>query len=135
MKNCFKCGKDKLIDDFYKHPQMTDGLLGKCKECTKSDVANNRDKNLDRIRAYDRKRGGRITLEYLKGYRESNPEKYRAHCAANNAVRDGKLHAPETCEGPGCNSTGPFHKHHEDYSKPLEVDWYCPACHHSGNHK
>lgn len=49
-KVCFKCRVEKAIDDFYKHPKMADGHLGKCKECTKLDVSN-RPKAL--TRAYD----------------------------------------------------------------------------------
>lgn len=37
MKICFKCGEEKSFDEFYKHSGTTDGLLGKCKSCTKKD--------------------------------------------------------------------------------------------------
>lgn len=38
MKTCFKCGLTKQLPDFYKHSQMRDGYLGKCKDCTRTDT-------------------------------------------------------------------------------------------------
>ena len=39
-KQCFKCKQTKDISEFYLHPKMGDGHLGKCKSCTRSDSDN-----------------------------------------------------------------------------------------------
>lgn len=38
-KTCFKCGASKAMTDFYPHPQMRDGHLNKCKDCSRADTA------------------------------------------------------------------------------------------------
>ena len=37
-KVCFKCQIKKPITEFYKHPQMSLGVVNKCKVCNKEDV-------------------------------------------------------------------------------------------------
>ena len=136
MKTCFKCHRDKPLKEFYKHPMMGDGHLGKCKECTKSDVRKHRAEN-EAPREYDRRRyredPKRKTHIQETGRRwaENYPEKRNAHYAVNNAVRDGRL---EKTACVGCGATERVHGHHEDYSKPLDVIWMCAKCHNRYHH-
>lgn len=37
-KVCFKCHREQDLECFYAHPEMKDGHLNKCKDCTKKDV-------------------------------------------------------------------------------------------------
>jgi len=126
MKKCFKCKIEKPLSDYYKHKQMKDGHLNKCKECSKSDSTSHRNNNIEKIREYDRERGSRQSKEYLKEYRDNHPNKYKAHNIVNNAIRDNKLFK-EVCEK--CGSDKKTHAHHDNYLKPLNVRWLCAACH------
>ena len=123
MKACFKCAEEKPLAEYYRHPEMADGHLNKCKDCTKRDVTKHRDNNILRIRAYDRARGNRQTPEYQRKYRAENKEKYEAHQQVAY-----KPTAPANCEL--CDAETKLHAHHHDYEKPLDVTWLCPACHH-----
>jgi len=55
-KKCFKCGIKKDLTEFYKHPQMPDGRVNKCKECNKRDVRENLAKKKEYYAEYDRGR-------------------------------------------------------------------------------
>lgn len=134
MKRCFKCGVEKDINEFYKHPAMDDGHLGKCKECTKIDVKTRYYKRIDFIKKYESNRcrtpkRKAKALEYQKTKRQKNPDKYKSHSLVTNAIRDGRL-KKMPCEI--CGSTE-SEAHHDDYSKPLDVRWLCFK-HHRKHH-
>ena len=134
-KTCFKCNETKPVDDFYKHPAMADGRLGKCKECTKRDSTERRNRKIEEVREYDRQRQNlphRVAARviHFTQWKKDNPEEYKAHTAVHNAVRDGKL-IKLPCRVCGSEKV---HGHHEDYSKPLDVDWLC-AIHHKERHR
>ena len=133
MKVCFKCDTKKPLSEFYKHSQMADGHVNKCKKCNKKDVQKNYRVNIDHYKEYDKARG---KLPYRKAgkaaslskWRSRNPIKRMASQIVNNAVRDGKIIKPELCEG--CESKPiRLHGHHDDYAYALVVRWLCPGCH------
>lgn len=126
MKKCFKCQKELPLSDFYKHKQMGDGYLGKCKTCTKKDVRKHRIENIDRIRDYDRKRGNRQTKAYRDNWKVRYPNKYKAITLVGSAISCKRLFK-EPCEV--CGAEEKVHAHHDDYSKPLNVRWLCAAHH------
>lgn len=145
-KICFKCNVEKPLSDFYKHKQMADGHLNKCKECNKQDVRVNRDKNIDYYLEYDKARAsnpnrvearlkysqteeGRLVARKAKSkWAASNVIKRAASQMVNNAIRDGKLVKLNKCECCGQLDVK-THGHHDDYAYPLIVRWLCSKCH------
>lgn len=141
-KKCFKCRQVKMRTEFYRHPKMGDGLLGKCKECTKRDTADRVSKlstNPDWVE-YERERcrikqrkcrlngtDKKTTQARKKAWEERNIHKKTAQSKAHYAKRRGVLKIPNRCEV--CESTPPEHMHHHDYSRPLDVVWVCTKCH------
>lgn len=64
---------------------------------------------------------------YVDRFRAKYPEKAAAHDAVRNALQRGDLVKPLACER--CGASVPVQSHHEDYSQPLIVDWFCGDCH------
>jgi hypothetical protein len=136
MKKCFKCQTSKPLTEFYKHSEMADGHLGKCKQCTKKDVHVNflikqQDpewaiKERERQRKKEEKRR---VLGLVKKYTKGKYIRPTANNKMGNAVRSGKL-IKLPCQVCGNQRT---QGHHEDYSKPLDVVWLCTR-HHADRH-
>jgi hypothetical protein len=128
MKACFKCGAEKPRAAFYAHPKMSDGLLGKCKDCTRLDVRANRLAHLDRIREYDNRRaktpeGRARRTAGTRAWRQKHPGRSAAHLAAQRAAKV----APLRCRH--CGEDRRLERHHPDYSNPRLVMWLCKPCH------
>jgi len=150
-KECRRCFKSKPLSEYYQHKQMFDGYLNVCKECTKKRVEVHREKNINKIREYDRNRPNKKErvektkqrrdwlrtndkqkyqdqiIAPKKKWDENNPEKKRAQTILNNAVRDKRIDKPTCCSV--CEKETRLHGHHNDYSKPLDVEWMCAVCH------
>ena len=145
-KLCRWCLLTKPISEFYKHPAMADGHLGKCKDCQKANTKAARERSPDYYRQYDKNRANlphrvQARAEYSKteagknSHNQSNkawvskhPNRRAASHILNNAIRDGKV-ARHPCFMCGAKA----HAHHPDYDRPLVVIWLCPK-HHSETH-
>lgn len=130
LKECFKCKTIKPLEEFYKHPMMADGHVNKCKECNKNDVTTHRNKNLEKVRAYDRARAKiperiKASVEVNRAWRAEDSRRVVAHSAVSRAIRNGLL-VRMPCIRCGKEKS---EAHHEDYDKPLEVMWLCTPCH------
>lgn len=153
MKVCFKCGAEKPLSEFYKHPRMADGHVNKCKECNKKDVRENRLDKKDYYDEYDRNRpnheervkkaAGRVKelwgsdesfkqniINHKQKWSNNNQHKRKAQYAVSNALRDGKLFKPDICEQCG-TSEKKIQGHHWSYEPEhwLDVIWLCTSCH------
>ena len=134
-KTCFKCKNTLPLSEFYKHPKMGDGYLGKCKVCTKKDSTERRERKIDEVREYDRERAKnserrRYAAEINKRWRSEDQKRCRSHSAVATAVRNGTLIRVPCCI---CGSEKSV-AHHESYDKPLDVVFYCQP-HHKERHK
>ena len=130
MKTCFKCNVQKPLTDFYKHSQMADGHVNKCKQCNKNDVTQNRCKNIDYFREYDKERAKnperrKANVEINKAWRNEDKRRIQCHNAVSRAIKSGELVRSPCIR---CNDVKSL-AHHEDYDKPLEVIWFCQTCH------
>jgi rubredoxin len=127
---CRVCGATKPIGDYYPRQVRACQTVGECKECTKTRVRR-RSRTNPAVQAYERERAKTPhRREHLanvaRRWNAANPVAYKAHYLVGNAVRDGRI-SREPCLFCGVEKV---HAHHRDYSKPLDVIWLCPKCHH-----
>jgi len=128
-KTCCGCGKTKHLDEFYRFVRSKDGRTSRCKVCSHADEKRRRRENPELARAHDRAYRQR-NPEKIRERNNRYPEKKRARGFLTQMVYQGRIVKPEHCEDCGRpTEKHRLHGHHEDYSKPLDVDWLCDPCH------
>lgn len=129
MKRCSSCKKQKDKKEFGKDVSTLDKLDRRCKLCERLRGRSSIKKYKNYMKIY------RQTDKYKKShssssrrYIQKNPEKQEARRKAQTV----KL--KDNCEECG-KSKKKLHRHHEDYSKPLEIIVLCPSCHKKKHYK
>lgn len=144
-KKCSKCGEVKPLDAFSLHSSGPLGHHSWCKACVaeydKITRAQRREYYRERRRLYRavdpeetrhkrtkyRKDNRAKISRYQKEYGKRRPKQRHAILLANEAKHTGELQRPECCEI--CHRNTTLQMHHQNYSRPLEVNWLCRQCH------
>lgn len=117
-KKCRLCLQVLPVAAFCKMARSLDGLETRCRECNKARVRAIRDKTP----GYNQK--------HSRTFKERHPEKRAAHLAVARALRAGTL-TKQPCSICG---TLKSESHHDDYTKLLDVIWFCRQ-HHAMHHE
>lgn len=73
-KVCFRCNTMRPLNSYYKHPRMGDGLLGKCKSCTKEDTKKQTEINTSTPEGLEKERERHRGKYHRLGYKELQKE-------------------------------------------------------------
>lgn len=124
---CTKCGTPTVFSPEHKSRQ---GYW--CKACRSKASVESARRNRTAKRAANNAYAARHSADRAAktaAYRASHPDRRAAHQAVQTAVRNGTLIA-QPCSVCG---SAKAHGHHDDYSKPLDVEWLCHR-HHMERH-
>jgi hypothetical protein len=146
-EQCNTCGQIKPLSDYYVDQKAADGRICRCKECHKAGMKAARAARSGYYLQYDRDRANNPNrVAARKAYSQSehgkeriaagskawigrNPQKRAANIKADNAIARGRL-IKQPCEVCGALEV---HAHHDDYSRPMDVRWFCVQ-HHADHH-
>lgn len=128
MKKCTNCGETKEFSEFYTDRRTKNGLYARCKRChyVKSNCVRRPPRTQEEqelLNEYRRVLRNMDISEYQK--RPEQQPRVAARRLTHEAIKTGKIKRGNcsVCGEPNA------HAHHEDYSKPLEVMWFCRLHH------
>ncbi len=132
MKLCSRCKIEKRKSAFYRDRSRCDKLSHRCKDCERLFKRESRERNLESNKERDDryyKNHKDQKSDSRNAWRLANKLKVIAHAKLRYALSIGKVKKSncEVCDDSRVDG------HHEDYSKPLKVKWFCRK-HHMRKH-
>ena len=130
---CSVCHEEKPPGAFNRNRRYARGRSYLCRVCRSKrrlQVARANPERHEAEKEWKRKRrqaGGRSYWPSQLEWWRRNKDKARTHKAVAKAIVEGRLVRPSECER--CGRERKLDGHHEDYLKPLQVEWLCSPCH------
>jgi len=124
LQKCNDCGKMLPLENFTSNRKW-------CRACVRkydqkryyANLEESRRRHNETSKAWHKTPKGKAKLaRENKKHRERHPERYRARWMADRYIKLEGL-----CQD--CGKVPATKRHHDDYSKPLEVDLLCHDCH------
>ncbi len=122
IKLCGNCHEFKPVDCFHISRAEKDGLAWRCKKCA-----------AEYRKEYKKRKGGWGEAHLT----EQGPRHKRRTKQQEQAGYLARRAYPKAQHCSNCDRHG-GHRHHEDYSEPIDIVWLCPSCHtkyHAGRKK
>jgi hypothetical protein len=127
-KICFRCKLIKKLINFYTDRRAKDGKNGSCKSCMRAKGVEWYRSNTDIYK--EKYESIKDMEEYKEQHRKSVAKNIKNNKEKQKARKEAiKLGLPTSGQCSMCEQDGRLEKHHEDYSKPLEVVLLCSTCH------
>ena len=122
LKTCRLCSAELAEGKFYRSPNGK--LRSECAKCHTKQArlrrsTSKRAKELHNLRGQRWKKANRVAQE--------DTPAIVARRVLNHHLRDAGVARPMECSK--CENIGGIQAHHEDYTRPLDVDWLCTTCH------
>jgi hypothetical protein len=114
MKICFKCKKEKPLCEYYKHNQMADGHVNKCKDCNKLDVKKDYYRKSDSIEFIEKERKRGREKYHRLNYKNRSKELNKNKAWKNTTIYKGLHKKFKTPKG--------FELHHWNYNNDFLED-------------